>query len=146
MQTIFKLFAELTTYELYILLQLRSEVFVVEQNCVYQDIDDADLKGIHQLILKDEELIAYARILPPGSYFSQLSIGRIVTAPQLRRSGLGHRLMQEAIGYCQVHFPNQSIKLSAQQYLIKFYESHQFFAQGEGYLEDGIPHIAMYRK
>ena len=145
MELHFKTFNELNTTELYKILQLRSEVFVVEQNCAYQDIDDADFKAIHQLIYKETKLAAYARILPPRSYFEELSIGRIVTAFRLRRTGLGHQLMQEAIDYCQKHFPDQSIKLSAQQYLIKFYESHQFHTQGEGYLEDGIPHIAMIR-
>ena len=145
MKTYFKTFSELNTQELYTILQLRSEVFVVEQNCIYQDIDGADFNAIHQLIFKENQLVAYARILPAGKYFDQLSIGRIVTAFQLRRTGLGHQLMQEAIDYCKERFSNQSIKISAQQYLIKFYESHRFIIQGEGYLEDGIPHIAMIR-
>ena len=146
MESIFKTFDELTTTDLYKILQLRSAVFVVEQDCVYQDIDDADFDAIHQMSFKEHQLAAYSRILPTGSYFKQLSIGRIVTALPLRRTGLGHQLMQEAIYYCQDHFSDQPIKISAQQYLIKFYESHQFQAQGEGYLEDGIPHIAMIRK
>ena len=146
MESHFKTFAELSTTELYKILQLRSEVFVVEQDCVYQDIDDADPYAVHQLMFKEDKLAAYARILPPGSYFEQLSIGRIVTASQFRRTGLGHQLMKEAIDYCQVNFSDLPIKISAQQYLIKFYKSHQFQTQGEGYLEDGIPHIAMIRK
>jgi len=146
MESIFKTFEELSTKELYKLLQLRSEIFVVEQNCVYQDIDDADFNAVHQMLYREDQLIAYARILKPGSYFEQLSIGRILTAFKLRRTGLGHQLMQEAIDYCQKHFPDQPIKISAQQYLINFYEQHRFTKQGQGYLEDGIPHIAMIRE
>ena len=145
MDSHFKTFTELNTTELYKILKLRSEVFVVEQNCAYQDIDDADLQAIHQLIWKKEQLIAYSRILPPGSYFEQLSIGRILTASTIRGQQYGHLLMQEAIGYCQEQYPYQSIKLSAQQYLIEFYRSHGFEITGKGYLEDGIPHIGMIR-
>lgn len=145
MDSYFKTFTELNTTELYNILQLRSEVFVVEQNCVYQDIDDADFNAVHQLLFKENNLAAYARILPPGSYFEQLSIGRIITSYYHRRTGLGHQLMQEAIDYCQLNFSNQPIKISAQQYLIKFYEYHLFQTSGDGYLEDGIPHIVMIR-
>ena len=145
MESIFKKFDQLTNKEVYKILRSRSAVFVVEQNCVYQDIDDADPQAIHQLIWKDDQLIAYARILPPGSYFEQLSIGRILTASIIRGQKLGHLLMKEAIAYCKEQYPHQPIKLSAQQYLIEFYRSHGFETIGKGYLEDGIPHIAMIR-
>ena len=145
MESIFKKFDQLTNKEVYKILRSRSAVFVVEQNCVYQDMDDADPLAIHQLIWKDEQLIAYARILPPGSYFEQLSIGRILTASIIRGQKYGHLLMKEAIAYCNEQYPHQPIKLSAQQYLIEFYRSHGFETIGKGYLEDGIPHIAMIR-
>lgn len=145
MESIFKKFDQLINTEVYRILQLRSAVFVVEQDCVYQDIDDADLQAIHQLIWKEDQLIAYTRILPPGSYFEQLSIGRILTASSVRGQKLGHLLMKEAIAYCEEQYLHQPIKLSAQEYLIEFYRSHGFESIGKGYLEDGIPHIAMIR-
>lgn len=145
MRSKFKTFDALTNLELYKVLQLRSAVFVVEQNCVYQDIDDVDLQAMHQMIWENDKPIAYTRILPPGSYFDDLSIGRILTANTVRGQKIGHLLMRESIAYCNNHYPKKRIKLSAQQYLIKFYQSHGFEITGKGYLEDGIPHIAMIR-
>ena len=136
-------FDELSVQQLYDVLQLRSEVFVVEQDCVYQDIDGYDDKAYHVLFYDESTLVAYTRILPPGSYFDELSIGRVLVKTTHRLQNLGHKLMSTSIDFAKETFPNSIIKISAQQYLIKFYESHGFESYGKGYLEDGIPHIAM---
>ncbi|MGB2087350.1 MAG: GNAT family N-acetyltransferase [Psychroflexus salarius] len=138
-------FNQLSIQQLYAILQLRSEVFVVEQDCVYQDIDGHDQKAQHVLFFNNDILAAYARILPPKAYFKELSIGRVIVKESFRGQKLGHQLMQTCIKFCQENYTNQPIKISAQQYLIKFYEHHHFTAFGKGYLEDGIPHIAMKR-
>ncbi|MCC3160797.1 GNAT family N-acetyltransferase [Hymenobacter sp. 15J16-1T3B] len=141
-----KPFAALTTAELYALLQLRSEVFVVEQQCAFQDIDGQDQAAYHLLGLTAAgELAAYARLFGPGLSYEQVSIGRVVAAPRLRRHGFGRQLMQHAIEECARLFGAQPIKIGAQLYLQAFYESFGFRQQGEGYLEDGIPHIYMLR-
>jgi len=137
-------FSKLTSTQVYDLLQLRSEVFVVEQDCVYQDIDGYDDKAYHVLFYEDKTVVAYSRILPPGAYFEELSIGRVIVKATHRKLNLGNDLMDRSILFCQCQlYQKQSIKISAQQYLIKFYESHGFIISGEGYLEDGIPHIGM---
>lgn len=137
------LFSELTAQQIYDILQLRSEVFVVEQDCVYQDIDGHDDKAFHVLFYDKDLLVAYSRILPPGAYFDELSIGRVIVKETHRSQKLGHELMKVSIEFALNKFPKSMIKISAQQYLIKFYESHGFVISGEGYLEDGIPHIGM---
>lgn len=137
------LFSELTAQQIYDILQLRSEVFVVEQDCVYQDIDGHDDKAFHVLFYDKDLLVAYSRILPPGAYFDELSIGRVIVKETHRSQKLGHELMKVSIEFALTKFPKSMIKISAQQYLIKFYESHGFVISGEGYLEDGIPHIGM---
>jgi ElaA protein len=136
-------FAELNTSQLYDVLQLRSEVFVVEQDCVYQDIDGHDAKAFHVLFYDNDILVAYSRILPAGFYFEDLSIGRVIVKETHRSRKLGHALMKTSIDFSFAEFSINTIKISAQQYLIKFYESHGFEIHGEGYLEDGIPHIGM---
>lgn len=141
-----KKFSELSIAELYDLLQLRSEVFVVEQDCVYQDIDGKDQEALHILGKKNDKIVAYTRCFEPGYYFEEAAIGRVVVKDSERRFGYGHEIMkasQEAISNV---YNTKEIKLSAQQYLVKFYESHGYQQLGEGYLEDGIPHIAMLRK
>lgn len=138
-----KAFKELSIDELYDLLQLRSEIFVVEQDCVYQDIDGKDQKALHIIGSKDGRIVAYTRCFNSGIYFEEASIGRVVVAKDQRKYGLGHEIMKASLKAIQDHFKTDSIKLSAQQYLVKFYESHGFKTIGEGYLEDGIPHIAM---
>jgi len=140
-----KAFKELSIDELYDLLQLRSEIFVVEQDCVYQDIDGKDQKALHIIGSKDDRIVAYTRCFNSGIYFEEASIGRVVVAKDQRKYGLGHKIMKASLKAIQDHFKTDSIKLSAQQYLVKFYESHGFKTIGEGYLEDGIPHIAMIR-
>jgi len=136
-------FSELTSQQVYDMLQLRSEVFVVEQDCVYQDIDGHDDKAYHVMSYQQETLVAYSRILPPGAYFEELSIGRVIVKQGFRKQNLGHELMRKSINFALKAHPQSIIKISAQQYLIKFYESHGFMISGEGYLEDGIPHIGM---
>jgi ElaA protein len=141
-----KPFAALTTANLYTLLQLRSEVFVVEQACAFQDLDGHDQAAYHLLgYTAAGELAAYARLFAAGRSYAQVSIGRVVTAPRHRRAGLGRQLLSQAIAQCDELFGAQPIKIGAQLYLKAFYESFGFVQQGEGYLEDGIPHIYMLR-
>ena len=141
-----KKFSEITTDELYAMLQLRSEVFVVEQDCVYQDIDYKDQKALHIFGYKNEKLVAYTRIFKPGDYFPQSSIGRVVVAQNQRKFGYGFVIMQHSIKAVKEHFNETIIKISAQKYLKKFYESLDFKQVGEEYLEDNIPHIPMIKK
>lgn len=140
---IFKRFDELTAPELYAIIQLRNEVFVVEQNCVYQDADDKDRQAIHLCGWDDSKLGAYTRIIPPGISYSEASIGRVVTSPAHRKTGLGRSLMEESIKFTLDHFNCTSIKIGAQVYLTHFYQSLGFIQSSEEYLEDGIPHIEM---
>ena len=139
-------FDELTVGELYSILQLRNEVFIVEQNCVYNDTDGKDQPAWHLMAIEDDKLIAYTRILPPGVSHSDPAIGRVVTSSAIRRSGLGRELMKRSIEACEKLFGKISISLSAQVYLQSFYESLGFIVVGEEYLDDGIPHIKMSRK
>jgi ElaA protein len=138
-----KPFAALSAGEVYQVLQLRSEVFVVEQNCVYQDIDGKDAKALHLMGTAEGKIVAYARLFAPGQYFDAASIGRVVVSPQYRAHKFGHLLMKEAIAGIKTHFNATEITISAQLYLKKFYEGHGFVQQGEPYLEDDIPHIRM---
>ncbi|WP_282072174.1 GNAT family N-acetyltransferase [Polaribacter atrinae] len=140
-----KTFQELNTTELYKILQLRSEVFVVEQDCVYQDVDFKDQKALHVIGTKNDKIVAYTRIFKPGDYFTNSSIGRVVVAASERKYGYGHNLMKASIDAIKTHFNVDKITISAQKYLKKFYEKHQFIQVGEEYLEDGIPHIRMDR-
>ncbi len=141
-----KPFDALTLAELYALLQLRSEVFVVEQTCVFQDIDGHDQAAYHLLgHTATGELAAYARLFAPGRSYEQVSIGRVITSPRYRRTGLGRTLLTRAIAECEALFGAQPIKIGAQCYLQAFYESFGFVPQGEPYLEDGIPHLYMLR-
>ncbi|WP_417784952.1 GNAT family N-acetyltransferase [Tenacibaculum sp.] len=140
-----KRFQELTTSELYELLQLRSEVFVVEQDCVYQDLDGKDQKALHVIGEKEGEIIAYTRLFNSGEYFDTPSIGRVVVKESERKYGYGHDLIKASIKAIVDNYNETTITISAQTYLQKFYESHGFKQVGEGYLEDGIPHIRMVR-
>ncbi len=138
-----KTFNELTTSELYQILRLRSEVFVVEQDCVYQDVDDKDQQATHLFITNNNKVVAYTRLFAPGLYFDTASIGRVVSASDYRKDGLGHQLIDVSIKAIQQKFNTSIITISAQTYLKKFYESHGFIKEGLEYLEDGIPHIKM---
>jgi ElaA protein len=142
----FKKFDNLTSHELYSVLQLRNEVFVVEQNCVFQDADNKDQDSHHLMGWDNEMLVAYSRIVPLGiAYDSFPSIGRVVTSQRMRKSGIGKILMHQSIEELQKLFGETSIKLGAQLYLKKFYESFGFIQSSEVYIEDGIPHIEMVR-
>ena len=140
-----KKFNELTTHELYDIIQLRSEVFVVEQDCVYQDLDDKDKLAYHILGTLNNQIIAYARIFKSGDYFSEPSIGRIVVKNEFRKHKYGYQLVLYSIQFIENNFKKSNIKISAQSYLVKFYNSLGFFQIGEEYLEDGIPHIKMVK-
>lgn len=138
-------FQKLTTQELYDVLQLRSEVFVVEQDCVYQDIDGKDNKALHVIGYKNDKVVAYARIFKPGDYFEDASIGRVVVKGTERQHQYGYDIMKASIEAIKNHFNVSTIKISAQTYLKRFYNNLEFFEVGEEYLEDDIPHIAMIK-
>jgi len=141
-----KKFEDLTVHELYAVLRLRTEVFVVEQNCVFQDMDNKDQHCHHLLGWKDDLLAAYTRIVPVGiSYTDAPSIGRVVTSPQARGSGIGRLLMEKSINELFGVYGVSPIKIGAQLYLKKFYESLGFEQSSDIYDEDGIDHIEMTR-
>tara|TARA_Y100000739_G_scaffold22047_1_gene17253 strand:- start:143 stop:592 length:450 start_codon:yes stop_codon:yes gene_type:complete len=145
MNIVIKQFSELSTEEIYGILKLRSEVFVVEQKCVYQDLDGKDEHAIHLFYKKEDEIIAYTRIFKKGDYYKENpSIGRVVVKKKERGKELGKRIMRESILYIKNNYNNKSIELSAQKYLDKFYRELDFYAEGEDYLEDGIPHQRMF--
>lgn len=143
---VLKKFDELSAAELYAIIRLRNEVFVVEQNCAYQDADDIDQLSWHLSGYDDNILAAYTRIIPPGISYEMPSIGRVVTSPAYRRSGIGRTLMNISIEKTFALFNSNSIKIGAQLYLQKFYESLGFESCSDQYLEDGIPHIKMLLK
>jgi|SRR5690606_11446732 len=140
-----KSFEELTVQELYGLLRLREQVFIIEQDCIYPDIDNKDHKAIHVLGIANDKIISYARIFKPGDYFDTASIGRVVTDISFRNQKVGYALMQKSIAAVEQFFNETTITISAQQYLTGFYESLGFVQVGEGYLEDDIPHIKMVK-
>ena len=141
-----KYFKDLTTQELYDILQLRSEVFVVEQDCVYQDIDNKDQEALHVIGYKKERVVAYTRIFKPGDYFEIASIGRVVVSQIERDNKYGYDIMEASIKTIKNQFNESTIKISAQCYLKKFYSNLNFKQVGEEYLEDGIAHITMIKK
>lgn len=145
METFVKTFDELETKELHDLLQLRSEVFVVEQDCVYQDIDGKDEIALHILGYSNNTLVAYTRCFAPGLYFPEAAIGRVVVPFSQRKHGYGHEIMKASIEAIKNKYNTDRIKLSAQTYLIDFYKQHGFIKTGSEYLEDGIPHIGMIK-
>lgn len=141
-----KAFVELSNYELYEVLKLRSKVFVVEQNCVFQDMDDKDTKCLHLLGFADGALVAYSRLVPAGVSYKEMAIGRVVTDPDYRRKGMGKELMELSIEKIIDSFGNSPIRIGAQLYLKDFYERFGFNINSPEYLEDGIPHVEMLRK
>lgn len=141
-----KKFKDLTTQEVYDILQLRSEVFVVEQDCVYQDIDGKDQKALHVIGYKNNRVVAYTRIFKPGDYFNLASIGRVVVSQKERDNKYGYFIMKASINAVEELFKVSTIKISAQCYLKHFYGNLEFKQIGEEYLEDGIPHIAMIKE
>jgi ElaA protein len=138
-----KKFSELTPEELYTILQLRSEVFVVEQNCVFQDMDNKDQACYHLMGYENDKLIATTRLVPPGIIYDIPSIGRVVTSPAVRGGGVGRILMEKSIEETYQLFGKLPVKIGAQVYLLKFYTSLGFITSGDVYLEDGIEHIEM---
>ena len=145
MNWILKKFNDLSVDELYAILQLRNEIFIVEQNCIYPDMDNKDQPAMHLMCWKDDKLIAYTRLLPPGIGYQNPSIGRVVTSPLVRKSGIGRELMVRSIEQSEKLYGKKPITLGAQLYLKTFYESLGFLAIGDVYLEDGIEHIEMTR-
>lgn len=140
-------FSELSNFELYEILQLRNEVFVVEQNCPYQDCDGKDLKAFHLSAWQNEILVAYTRLLPVNiSYENAASIGRVLTSSSFRKQNIGRELMTKSIEKIYELFGEVPILIGAQLYLKRFYESFFFSQSGEMYLEDGIEHITMERR
>lgn len=140
-----KAFDKLTTIELYEILKLRSQVFVVEQDCVYQDLDNKDKEALHVIGFDADKIVAYTRIFNTNTYFTEASIGRVVVDEAYRKKGLGLAIMKASIEAVKVYFKTNTIKISAQTYLIKFYNSLGFKVEGSPYLEDGIPHTAMIK-
>jgi ElaA protein len=146
MNVAIKKFKDLSPIELYEILQLRSEVFVVEQDCVYQDIDGNDQKALHIIGTVENKIIAYTRCFRPGDYFKEASIGRVVVKESQRKFKRGNQIMNNSIKAINDHYKTKIIKISAQCYLNKFYTNLQFKSIGEKYLEDGIPHVTMVRE
>ena len=140
-----KPFEALSVNELYDILRLRSEIFVVEQNCVYLDLDGKDKLALHLFGEFEGKIVAYSRLFKPGITFENASIGRVVVDKNYRDRKWGHELMRKAIAEIQLHFGESKITIGAQLYLKKFYESHGFVQTSEMYLEDDIPHIEMER-
>ena len=141
-----KSFENLSVNELYDILKLRSEIFVVEQNCVYLDLDGKDKQALHLFGEFKGKIVAYSRLFKPGITFDNTSIGRVVVDANYRDRKWGHDLMREAIAGIKHHFGESQITIGAQLYLKKFYESHGFIQTSEMYLEDDIPHIEMKRE
>lgn len=141
-----KAFEELSVYELYDILKLRSEIFVVEQNCVYLDLDGKDKIALHLFGEYEGKIVAHARLFKAGISFDNASIGRVTVDANYRDKKWGHDLMREAIAGILHHFGERKITIGAQLYLKKFYESHGFVQSSEMYLEDDIPHIEMKRE
>jgi len=137
-------FDDLSVNQLFDLLSLRTEVFIVEQNCPYQDADEKDRKSYHVMGYdKRNKLMAVSRVLPPGISYSEISIGRIATSLEHRNKKYGHEMMQVCIGYIYRKFGKNPIRISAQEHLKKFYEKHGFIQVSKPYQEDGILHIEM---
>ena len=138
-------FDQLTPREVHDLYRLRIEVFVLEQDCPFQDVDGADPQCWHLLGREGAELVAYCRLVPPGLKFAEVSIGRVISAAAVRRTGRGRVLMQEALARAGQLWPGQPIRIGAQAHLQRFYGGFGFVAASEEYMEDGIPHIEMLR-
>lgn len=141
-----KSFNDLSAKELYEILKIRQEVFIVEQTCCYLDADGYDDKAIHIFAHKEGEILAYCRIFKPGIKYPESSIGRVLTSPKHRKLKLGKTLMKIALSTIKYRFTSHSVRISAQDYLLKFYSDLGFIETSEKYLEDDIPHTEMYQK
>ena len=140
------IYNELTTNQLYNILKLRAEVFVVEQNCAYQDLDNKDNKALHLIGEINNEIVAYTRIFKKGDYFTNSSIGRVLVKKEFRKKELGKAIMEKSIEIIKKNTKEEKIEISAQKYLTKFYKDLGFKKTGKEYLEDNIPHIKMILK
>ena len=136
-------FNSLSTKEIFDMYKLRNQIFIVEQNCAYQDVDDKDLVALHLLIMDNKELVGYSRILPPNTSYKEPSIGRVAIRENYRKKGVGKLLMNRSMEETKLKYKNQAIVISAQLYLLKFYRDLGFYEEGSQYLEDDIPHIKM---
>ena len=136
-------FSNLTNDLLYQILALRSEVFIMEQHCIYPDLDGKDIFALHLVGMENNKLACYLRLFPPTDIENYVSFGRVVTARTARTKGYGKLLMQHLLNYCHAHFPNKIISCSAQVYLKKFYQGFGFLAFGDVFDDHGIPHVAM---
>ncbi|MFI5140243.1 MAG: GNAT family N-acetyltransferase [Sphingobacteriales bacterium] len=141
-----KSFDELTPHQLYAILRLRNEVFVVEQNCVFMDLDDKDQESFHLMFFIEDDLVAYSRLIPSGLYYKEISFGRVVTNKHIRGKGLGKQIVSMAIENLYSLFGNRPIRIGAQFYLFDFYLSLGFKKTGDIYVEDGIDHIEMIKE
>ncbi len=147
MKMFIKPFNELSVQELYGILRLRSDVFVMEQQCIYQDCDNKDLDAVQLFYVDKGEIVAGVRLLKRGVSYDEVSIGRVVTTPTYRHLGIGRQMMLQAIEYIEKEWHETEIRISAQQYLVAFYESVGFKVVSDVYLEDDLPHIEMlYQK
>lgn len=138
-------FAELSASQIYAVLKLRAEVFVVDQQCVYLDPDGRDSAALHLLGIEQDKLVSYLRLFPPTDNQRDVIFGRVVTAKIVRGKGYGKKLIEELLIHCANQFPGSTIKCSAQYYLLRFYEEFGFKIKGDVYDEEGIPHIAMVK-
>lgn len=138
-------FHELSVDLLYKILQARQDVFIIEQACLFPDIDSKDLEAVHVVAEEGGALAGYCRILGPGATFKEASIGRVITSKNFRGTGVGRELMRRAVDEATRLYPSSGIRISAQQYLEKFYSSFGFVTVSESYLEDGIPHVEMFK-
>ena len=139
----YKTFEELNNKELYEIIKLRIDIFVVEQNCPYPELDRKDYKAIHHFIKENDEIVAYLRILPRGISYKEISIGRFIVKKEYRGKGLAKRILRNAINFVKNEWNESEIRLSGQKYLEKFYNSFDFETVSDVYLEDDIPHVEM---
>ncbi|MES2048434.1 MAG: GNAT family N-acetyltransferase [Pseudomonadota bacterium] len=139
-------FSELSAAQLYAILKVRSEVFVIEQNCVYQDIDCLDLECRHLIAwTEDQQVAAYLRIVPPGLKYAEISLGRVVSSKTARGTGIGKQLLAKAMAFIETEHPGAAVRIQAQAYLENFYQSFGFVTVSDVLLEDGIPHFMMLK-
>ena len=140
-----KAYRDLSLDEFHDLIALRIQVFVIEQDCPYQELDGKDKKGFHLIVKSNHKIIATTRILPAGVSYPEISIGRVVVDENFRKLKLGHEIMRHSLDFIYKEFGNTPVKLSAQKHLEAYYEKHGFLSTGKEYLEDGIPHVEMLK-
>jgi ElaA protein len=142
MELLMRSLESLESLELYKIVKLRNDVFVVEQKCPYEEFDNKDIEAMHIYLKDDDKIVAYLRVLPPGVSYKEASIGRVLVSKKYRGNGYGRRIMKKGMDYCKTHYPG-NIKISAQTYLKEFYKSLGFKKISDVYLEDNIAHIDM---